>query len=349
MSNFERPTLDEIYARIKADMESRVNQGGQITKVSILGILSWVFAGAIYLVYGFLAWWSDQLFIGTATDIGRERYGRILNLPRKAATFSTGQVAFTGTAAKVVPSGTVFTNVDGYEYSTTEDFTIGTSSSVTASSLLAGALYNTAEATFELANPDADIDSTVTRVSGFDDGVDLESDDAWDLRLLQRMSNPPASGAPHDYIRWALKVPGVGRAWALDATAFQGAGTVAVVVATEDLQPVSAGILTDVETYIDTVKPIPAQVTYYNIVPVPVAHTSNVDPKTADTDAALQTNLEELHDQVAEPGGTLLYSQVLSAYTALGYTDFTVTAPVANVTSTFPEVITFGSSLTTQI
>lgn len=48
----------------------------------------------------------------------------ILNLPRKSAVYSTGEVVFTGTDSTLVPGNTVLTNPDLIRFKTTRDMTI---------------------------------------------------------------------------------------------------------------------------------------------------------------------------------------------------------------------------------
>lgn len=347
-----RPTITQIYERVRADMESRVTSKVSIPRVSMLGIMNIVFTGAVHLAYGFLEWLAQQLFLDTSTGIGLQRWGNILGLPQNAASFSTGQVAFTGTAGKVVVAGTVFTNSDGYEYETLLDFTIGTDVSVEATSLLAGKDYNTTDTVFSLSSPDLDIDSDITRVSGFDNGTNLESEEAWTSRLLQRLQNPPASGAKEDYVRWSGSVEGADNTWCFPADEWKGAGTVGVAVSTADLLPVSAQVLGDVETFVDSVKPIPAEVDYFSVETLLVDYVIQLTPNTAELRAAIESNLTDLHLLEAVPGGTTLLSHMRSAIGAAGPDDYAIadirvaglSQGVDNLDTVVPQVTKYNSA-----
>lgn len=85
-----RPTLEEIYTRIKADMESRLTGDLKIPRFSLLSITALVFSGASFLHYGFLEKIAKQIFPDLASEFGLTRWGRILNIPRKASTYTTG-------------------------------------------------------------------------------------------------------------------------------------------------------------------------------------------------------------------------------------------------------------------
>lgn len=67
--------------------------------------------------------------------------------------------------------------------------------------------------------------ATVLQLSG---GAEIESLSALLSRLIQRVQHPPAGGAPHDYIRWALEVAGITRAWCFPR--YYGGGTTGVAI-----------------------------------------------------------------------------------------------------------------------
>jgi uncharacterized phage protein gp47/JayE len=370
---YPRPTLETIYSRIKADMEGYVTEGVPIPRRSLLGILALIFAGAIHLSYGFLVWMARQLFVDTASGEGLERWGRIYNLPRKAAQYTTGYVKFTGTASTVVASGTGLVNGEGKEYETEAAFTIGTSASVSVVAVEPGAASNTREDTLTLSSPDANVASVVTIVNadgtapatvGFDNGVNLETDEAWTLRLLQRSRNPLGCGNPGDYIRWALEVPGVDRAWCVPSEIWaNGAGRVAVFVArinTEgDLASVSASVLLDVGTYIEGIRPIPALVEYFTVDEIPVYFRISVTPNNPDMRSAIDAQLRLMFNTETEPGGTILLSHMRRAIGAAGPDDYEITSltvgfsevydPPEDVTRNYPEILRFNGSTYTDL
>lgn len=349
-----RPTLEAIYLRIKADMESRLTGEVQIPRFSLLAIQSIVFAGAAHLQYGFISWIAKQVFPDLATEWGLTRWGNILNLPRKAATYTTGTVLFTGTIGKLIPAGTLFIgDENGLEYATDAAVTIGGGGSISATATAQGegTDYNTTE-DFTLSSPDPDIDTVITNSSGFDDGEDQESLALWKDRILQRFQNPPSSGTVADYERWALEVSGVSYAWGFGAENWAGAGTCGVGVADADHNAVSGSVLTAVEDYIDTVKPEPANVSVFNVVPTPTVYAISITPNTSEIQAAIVTNLTNMHLAEASPGGTLLLSSMRRAIGSVPVTDYEITnidydgasIGVANVVSAGQDIAQYSTT-----
>lgn len=339
-----RPTLYQIYERIRADMQSYVTDGIPVPLVSLLGVFDKTFSGALHLQYGFLEWIKKQIFIDTATGYGRTRWSRILNIPRRGASYSTGYVSFTGTAAEVVASGTVVINAQGYEFETQDTFTIGTDTEVQVQAVTAGAEYNHTDSTLTLNSPDPDIDSDVliedypVGETPFQDGTDIESIESWVLRMLQRFQNPPGSGNAGDYVRWATSRPGVGKAWCVPAEIF-GQGSVGVYVAgvsvATDTTPAglveaSAAVLADVEDYIEGVRPIPALVSYGTITPVEYIFYISITPNNADLQKEIHFALGNLFLTESGPGNTIYISHIRDAIKTAGINNYVINLIKAN-------------------
>lgn len=351
--SYDRPTLSEIYARIKAEIESRVTDNEPIAKVSVYGVLAAIVSGGLHLVYGFIDWVAKQNFPDTADETGLTRLGNLWGIPRGNPVETTGDVSFTGVATTVVPSGTVVVNSEGYEYTTQAAFTIGTTTSVEVLAAEEGIAYNTDDSLLELGSPITDVDNEVNVIDGFQNGEDLETIEDWAARLLRRIQEPPSSGNVEDYVTWALEVDGVGKAWCFPAEDYLGAGTVGLYVADENLDPVSAAILQDVEDYIEVERPIPAKVDYLNIVVTSsyVDFAISLDPNDADLQSAINTNLQNLFLLESGPGETILLSRIRSAIASAGPTDYEITdidvggvsIGVNNITSTAPNTPVFNS------
>lgn len=348
------PTVDTIYRRIKADMESRLTAGIKIPPVSTLGISAFAFAGASRLMYSHINWGTKQHFVDLSDQEGLTRWGNIFNLPRKEASYTTGQVSFTGTAAYVVQIGTLIVSESGLEYETLEEQTLGVTPSpisVEARALEAGDDYNTDDTELSLVSPSEDIDSIVSIVSGFDDGVDLESDEAWKLRLLHRFQNPPGSGNAGDYERWAGEVQGVGRAWCIPG--YVGDGTVGLIVSDGELGAVSAGVLADVEEYVEDERPVPADVYYLNINPLGTEFTIDITPNNQDMRDAIEEKLGQLFIIESGPGVTVLLSHIRAAISSAGPDDYEITGifldstplGVVNIETDAPDAAVYDSTV----
>lgn len=311
-----RPSLLQIYNEIKSDISSRVLDGKLIPRLSIEGILSVVFAGVTHGQYGYLDLLWKEFLPDQASVRGLKRWGVILKLPRKGATYTSGFVSFTGTASHTVTAGTVFYNSDGKEYETEDSFIIGADDEVSAIALDSGEAYNSDDETMTLSETDPDIDSEVTVVSGFQNGTDEEDLELWRNRLIDRLSNPPHSGCVSDYERWAKEVTGVDRAWCIEAQFWLGASTVAVVASTEDYQPVSGVVLTALEAYIESIRPAPAKVTYLNVSPQDIDLYLKISPNTSSMRTAVRDKLEEYFISASTAGGTLVLWELEQAIAA---------------------------------
>lgn len=315
---FSRPTLNTIYLRIKVDMESRVTSGVKIPKFSLLGIMAIVFAGAVHLLYAYLVFISDQLFVDTATTEWLDRLANIYGVPRKAAAFSSGQVTFTGVNTTVIPEGTSLQNNDGLTFSTVAEVTItGGSAVADVQADIAGVSGNITDTSLFLVSPLVDVDTEAFVTTAFGGGQDQETDPELRLRLLQRIQNPPSSGTKADYIRWALEVAGVGKAWVLAAEEYAGAGTVAVSIATTALEPVDSVVHQNVVDYIASVKPVGANVDVEDVVTKNTDYQISITPNTLDLRNSISDNLKDLHLVEAQPGGTLLITLSMVSKTGL--------------------------------
>lgn len=322
-----RPTLNQIYTRILADMQARVTSGTKILRFSLLGVLAYVFAGAVHLTYGFLSNILDQLFADTAASWFLDRLANLYGLPRKNATFATGSILLTGTEGTNVPEGTQVQNSEGYTYSTLNGVILTAGgASVDIQADTAGADSNSDETTLQLVYAIAGVDTDTTATTTPNGGQDLETDTELQYRLLQRIRNPPASGTAADYIRWGLEIAGVGKAWTLSAENYAGAGTVALVIATTDLEVVDTAVKTNTQTYVDSVRPVGAQADVLDIIPQSVVLNVSLSDTSTEVVASVNTNLTNLFIAETEPGGTMPISHIRSAISKSGVDDYEITA-----------------------
>jgi uncharacterized phage protein gp47/JayE len=136
----------------------------------------------------------------------------------------------------------------------------------------------------------------------------------------------------------------VTRAWCYPLE--NGEGTVVVRFVRDDdaeLIP-SAAEVAVVQTYIDEVRPVTAKLTVAAPVAAPLAFTIAVTPDTTAVREAVQAELQDLLLRVAEPGATVLKSQIEVAIgTADGVTNFTLTTPSADATHSAGQMATMGA------
>ncbi len=105
-------------------------------------------------------------------------------------------------------------------------------------------------------SPPAGITADAEIVVALDDGLDIESYDAYRERLLAHIGDPPEGGAIHDYQEWCLSIPGVTAAYVWAHR--RGRGTIDVAVlgnGTGAARIPSAAVLAAVDEYIESVRP----------------------------------------------------------------------------------------------
>lgn len=350
---FSRMSITELRDYYEAKMASKFGILTPLLPKSIVRVLAYMFAGGDHLLYGFLQYFAVNAIIDTANTEYLGRWATIWGLSRKAATYASGIVTFSGVDTTVVPAGTTIKRADDQEFSTDAAGTIsGGSVDISVTATLAGSDGNTAAAsTLTLSSPIAGVDSSVVVGSdGIADGADQETDELLRARLLNRIQQPPQGGNQNDFVQWALSVAGVTRAWCLPN--YLGLGTVGVTFVEDDNEisiiPSSAKVQ-EVEDYIDVRRPVTAAVTVFAPTAVALDVEVDISPNTAAVQAEIEAELEDLLLQDAEPGVTILISRIRQAISnAQGESDHDLISPTADVTYAASELpvlgtITFGA------
>ena len=346
--SFSRPTLQALVDRVRSDVLSRLSTDDVLRRADA-EVYARVMGGVAHGLYGFVDWLAQQLLYDTAEAEYLERWATIWGVSRKAAAQATGTVTFTVQTGAVVASDTLLQALDGVQYQTTADAT-GTAPTYTAPviAVVAAASGNrSAGQQMTLVSPVAGVMPTAVagELSG---GADVETDDALRSRLLSRIQAPPQGGSESDYVTWALEVAGVTRAWVYPQEL--GAGTVTVRFV-RDLDGTGAAIVPDttevaaVQSYIDQLRPVTAQVTVLAPVAVPLNFAiSGLLPDTTSVRTAIEAELQDLLLREASPGGTILLSRISAAISAAaGESDHVLTSPSANVVSTTGQISTMGT------
>lgn len=344
---WNRPSLPEIVSRILSDVETRLATGKLLAR-SFLAIMARAYAGAVHLVYGYIAWAIQQLFPDTAIAEYMTRWASIWGVQRTAATYATGNVIFTGVNGTVVPEGTRLKRSDGAFFLTTASGAVtGGSVTIAVKAVNAGSAGNTpGSSAIAMVNAIAGISTgATTDASGLTGGLDSESDESLRAKLIDRIQQAPHGGALFDYVKWAKEVAGVTRAWAYSNPT--GLGTVGLTFVMDGLPDniPDAGKVAEVQAYIDdpSRRPATADLTVYAPIGVPLDFTIEISPDTADVRAAVEESLRDLLRRTAEPGGTILLSKIREAVSvAAGENDNSVTVPSADVTHTTGQIATFG-------
>ncbi len=345
---YSRPTLADVVERVRTDVLSRLTTDDILRRADV-EVYARVLGGVAYGLYGFVDYLANQLMYDTAEMEYLERWAALWKIARKPAVAAAGTVTFTVQVGALVPSLTLLQALDKVQYQTTADaVVVGTVATAPIAAVVPAAAGNRAAGqSLSLVSPVLGVQPTATAglLSG---GSDQESDVALRARFLARIQTPPQGGAAPDYVAWALQVPGVTRAWVYPLEL--GLGTVTVRFVRDGDGP-GAAIIPDaaevavVQAYINSVRPVTAAT--YVLAPASVPLNFNIQglvPATADVQAAVQAELQDLLLREAVPGGTLLLSHIRAAISAAaGETDFVLLAPTANVVCTTGNMSTMGS------
>lgn len=190
-----------------------------------------IIGGKTFELERFAAWAADQRFVLTSDVDQLDRHGAEMKpaVPRKEASAARGGVIITAAGAITLATGAVLLRSDGAAFT------------VDAGIVLAGAGTATVQVTAALAGADGatEADAILSASSGLigsatfavaEAGLggagDREQDGAYKARLLFAKAFPEHAGAPPDWLRYTLAVPGVTRAY-IDPLG-QGRGTVVV-------------------------------------------------------------------------------------------------------------------------
>lgn len=260
-----------------------------------------------------------------------ETYG----LPKKGAAIASGSVAGTGIPATLLTAQAIMQTTDGRQYAVSADVAVGVGGAIaaTVNALVAGAAGNLPGGTvLTMVSPINGIDPTFTVAmpNGITGGADEEKPAQATYRLQQRLANEPMGGSPADYARWALKVPGITRAWGLRNPA--GATTAGVIIMADG--NVAPGLPTVgqqqlVMDYIRDPKRGPPDELFV-IIPtaVTINVTVNVSPDTAAIRASVITALQDLFFREAVPGGSIPHSHLKEVISGVvGEYNHTVSVP----------------------
>lgn len=365
---FSRPTLTELRDRNKSYLLTQLKTVGALLRFSNLGILGDVDAGMAYLHYGYLDWIAKQTNPYTATDEYLAAWAALKDIYRKAATAATGAtVTFTGTAASVIPAGTVLNRSDNYQYTVDAEVTIASNGKATgrvtavlpdtnADSTGGGEDGNADAGTILTLDVAIDgVETNVIATAAITGGADIEDEEVFRSRMLLAYQEPPQGGSDADYKEWALAVPGVTRAWVTPR--LLGAGTVGVYFmmdpdnattndnsfptgtdgyATKEAQysgQVATGDQLIVADYIHTNRPVTATVYVASPIKTEVPFTiSGIATASSTVKTAITKAISGIFFDKGKPGGEIYLTDIIAAIAAIDDTaGFLMTSPMENI------------------
>ena len=248
-------------------------------------------------------------------------------ITRKPGTAASVLLTFTGSAGTTISAGTLCVTQDGLGFATDEALTLDEdgSGTVTATADAVGTAYNVPAGAIVSMQQAVSGVTALTNEDAAAGGTDPETDTALFARLDAYKKTPPTSGNDRHYHQWALAVNGVGAASVIRC--WDGPGTVKVIIADMAPRPVEEELRAEVAAYIETQRPVTAEVTVESAAGVPV--TVSVTVTTDGTVSKLNTE-KELTERLAEylgeiaftEGAEVVYNRVLALVMGLpGVTD----------------------------
>ncbi len=330
---FVRDSLSTLIDKTLADIAARLGGSNPFLRRSVLNVLGRVLAAQHNDELGYLDWQSRMAIPVTARGEYLDAWSALRGVYRKAPAYASGTASVVdGLPGAVIPIGAQYLRSDGALYEEANGATLdgGGDGTLTLYAIDAGIGGNSAVgAPLRLVAPILGVPDTATVIT-MTGGSDLETDDALLARMLQAYAAPPQGGDLADYIRWALEVPEVTRAWAGGPT-IMGAGTVTVYfMIDDDLHtggsppaygiPIGSNGVSQYETrdtaatgdqlvvadHIYPLRPVTALVYAAAPIPVPLDLTIDEVPVDATIRAGIVAALEGFLLREASPGGVTL-------------------------------------------
>lgn len=346
---FPIPTLEQTRQQIGSDIEAHLPGTEARTRRSTLGVLAFAEAGAVQGLHAHIEHrWRNMLPDELADAEGVERWARRYKLWYRDPVGAAGQVSISGSIGATLLAGTALQYTQDLVYTVRESVTLTSSSGVvTVDAQTLGAAGNLPAGTrLTLLSPVSGIQSSTTvAIDGLTGGTDQESLSGLRTRVHRRMAEPPQGGTLTDYETWALEShPAITRAWATEHEQGSGSIVVRIVCDNQDDPIPSAEVLEACAAYIAERRPAGRR-SVYVLPPVsaPLQYQIRAVPNTVEVQAAIETELRDLHRREAAPGGILLLSHIREAVSiATGERDNSVLSPTADVQLATGEMSTFG-------
>ena len=232
----------------------------------------------------------DELITAFYVDENSGKYldmhAELLDLARRQGTKSAAVIHFTGKDGVTVPAGTAFFTSAGLQFDLVYDVTLADGK---------GTGYLQAADVGDWYNVDAcEIAQILRNISGivsFENeaavgGTDPETDANLFERIDNKRKNPSTSGNENHYKEWALSRDGVGGVKVTGL--WKGPGTVRVLIVDYDWQPAEPAVITDCCDYIQTKRPVGADVTVVTAGKMDVSVAATVLIKATASLAAVQ-------------------------------------------------------------
>jgi uncharacterized phage protein gp47/JayE len=215
--SWQTPTLDALVTDSVRDFNAALPGADAALARNNLHPTAKVIAGGLYGIHLHAAWAADQRFVLTCDADQLDRHGAEMKpaVPRKAAAPARGFIIMTAAGAATLAAGAILSRSDGATFTADAGAIVNASiATVAVTAVEPGAAAATAAAAVLTAQSGlTGVATFEVAAGGLGGAADTESDDAYRSRLLFSKAFPEHAGAPADWLRYTLAVPGVTRAF----------------------------------------------------------------------------------------------------------------------------------------
>ena len=256
----------------------------------------------------------NQAFAGTA-DL---EHLKIIAFEDRGITYrdsvpSSGVLKVIGVEGSVIEIGDLFAS-ELHQYQSLKRIVVGANGEayVPVECMISGAVGNTPPNTI-INFPKSILGiNSVTNEVEFNNGVDEEGRDSLLSRYYLQIRKSATSGNINHYIQWATDVKGVGAVKIKPI--WNGGGTVKVVILDQDKKPATPELITSTGEYIETQRPIGADVTVATATELDMNITCNIqvlkDYTLVQAKEDIQKNLEAYFKEMAFDSFEVYYARV---------------------------------------
>ena len=239
---------------------------------------------------------------------------------RKPSVKAKGEITFTGGQGVYIPKGSLVSVKNGAQYETDADIILDGNGKGTVKITCTdvGSKGNVQAHTINNLPISISGVTAVDNEKATQDGANEETDEELLKRYSVIVRTPATSGNKYHYYNWAMSIAGVGGCRVVPL--WKGAGTVKIIIVNAEMQSAGQDLVKAVKDYIESVRPIGADVTVVSPAPktinitVDVLGKVNVDEFKATVNKYISSKNLDMRYISAAQIGKLLMEQNITDY-----------------------------------
>ena len=251
------------------------------------------------------------MFLEDATNEYLDKKVYDFGIERKMGTVARGTIKVTGENGTHIPQNSEVISQSGLSFFTVEDVWINEGEAIVeveASDV--GTEYNIIQNSIDKFVININGVESVTNEKEFKEGTNVETDEELRERFFEVVRRPATSGNIYHYEQWAKEIDGINQARVKPL--WNGNGTVKVIVS-NDNSIVDEEIVSKCQEYINTVKPIGADVTVITPTSLDINVTANIYIENGYDATKAKLDFEEnLKKYLSSCNDTVVYTRVAS-------------------------------------